>query len=78
MKEKQTRPVTVRMEQFKEELNKAVLHSGLPAYMLEILIGEYLMGISKVAREEYAQERAEWEAAQRVQPEKARDSRERV
>lgn len=77
MQKDRTRPVTVRMEQFKEELNKAVLHSELPAYILEILMGQYLMGISKVAREEYAQEQAEWETAQRVQPEKARDSRER-
>lgn len=77
MSEKPIKPVTVRMEQFKEELNKVVLHSELPAYMVEILMSQYLMGISRVAREEYAQEQAEWEAAQRVQPEEPRGSKEK-
>lgn len=59
--EKKVKPVTVRIEDFKYSLNQAVAESELPPFMLELLIGEYLAGISQVARREYEQERAEWE-----------------
>lgn len=59
------RPITVRMEGFKEELNRAVINSELPAYMLEILLGQYLQGISLIAQQEYAQDRREWEQNQK-------------
>lgn len=55
------KPVTVRIEDFKYSLNQAVAESELPPFILELLIGEYLAGISQVAGREYAQERAEWE-----------------
>lgn len=61
------RPITVRMEGFKEELNRAVANSELPAYMLEILLGQYLQGISLVAQQEYIQDRKEWEQIQKEQ-----------
>lgn len=56
------KPVTVRIEEFQADLNAAVSKSGLPAYLLEILLSQYLMGVNKVAKEEYAQFRTEWEA----------------
>lgn len=58
---KPVKPVTVRIEDFKCSLNQAVAESELPPFILELLIGEYLVGISQVARREYEQERAEWE-----------------
>ena len=58
--EKKVKPVTVRIEDFKY-LSQAVAESELPPFMLELLVGEYLAGISQVARREYEQERAEWE-----------------
>lgn len=57
----QTRPVTVRIEDFKRDLQEAVTKSELPPFMLEMIIGEYLSGVSIVARREYAQDRAQWE-----------------
>lgn len=74
METEKLRPVTVRMEQFRQELNQAVEHSELPAYLLEILMGQYLEGVSRVAQREYAQDKEEWEKQQskRVQPEKNR------
>ena len=79
METEKLRPVTVRMEQFRQDLNHAVENSELPAYLLEILMGQYLEGISRVAQREYAQDKEEWEAAQtqRAQPEKPKDSKER-
>ncbi len=72
--EKQGRPITIRMEEFKEDLNCAVTNSELPAYLLEILLGQYLQGISLVAQKEYAQDREAWE---RIQQEKAESKTER-
>ena len=60
-KTEQIRPVTVKIEDFKHDLQKAVTKSELPPFMLEMILGEYLSGVSIVARREYAQDRADWE-----------------
>lgn len=58
--EKQKKPVTMRIEELRIDLNQAVAKSELPAFLLEILIGEYLSGINVVAKKEYEQERQWW------------------
>ena len=60
-KTEQIRPVTVKIEDFKHDLQEAVTKSELPTFMLEMILGEYLSGVSIVARREYAQDRADWE-----------------
>ncbi len=55
------RPLQVKIEDFKKELQKVVAGSDLPPFLLEMIIGEYLSGISRVAEREYIQARAEWE-----------------
>lgn len=60
--QKPQRPVTVKIEDFKRDLQEAVMKSELPPFMLEMLLGEYLAGVSVVAKQEYTQSRAEWEA----------------
>lgn len=40
-----------------------VEESELPPFLLEMIIGEYLSGISVVAKREFATARAEWESA---------------
>lgn len=57
------KPVTVRLKDFKKNLNKVVAESELPPFLLEMALGEMLFGISGVAEKEYAQDRAEWEKA---------------
>lgn len=58
---KRQKPVTLKIAEFRENLSKVVAESGLPPFMLEILLGEYLAGVSRVAAQEYAQDKAEWE-----------------
>ncbi|MEE0656467.1 MAG: hypothetical protein UCO29_07305 [Blautia hansenii] len=58
---KKQKPVTVKITEFRENLSKVVAESELPPFLLEILLGEYLTGVSRVAAQEYAQDRAEWE-----------------
>lgn len=61
MKEEKLKPVTVRIEDFKNGLNQVVTESELPPFLLEMLLGEYLTGVRQVAQQEYAQDRIEWE-----------------
>lgn len=68
-KGKRIRPVTIRIAELKKDINEAVGKSELPPFMLEMVIGEYLTGISAVARKEYAQDLEEWEAAQKEEAE---------
>lgn len=58
---KPVRPVTVKIEDFRHGLNKAASESGLPPFILEMILGEMLIGISAVAKKEYAQDREAWE-----------------
>lgn len=55
------KPVTVRVEDFKKELNRVVAESQLPPFLLEMILGEMLSGMSSVAQKEYEQDREEWE-----------------
>ena len=58
-----TRPVTVRVNQLKTDIQSAVLKSELPAFMIDMILSEYLTGIKMVAQKEYTQDQAEWEKA---------------
>ena len=62
-KYKAVKPVTVKIEDFRKNLNEVVAESELPPFLLEMILGEMLSGIGSVARKEYAQDREEWEKA---------------
>lgn len=68
-KGKRIRPVTIRIAELKKDINEAVGKSELPPFMLEMVIGEYMTGVSAVAKKEYAQDLEEWEAAQKEEAE---------
>lgn len=57
------KPVTVKIEDFRKNLNEVVAGSELPPFLLEMVLGEMLAGISAVAQKEYAQDRENWEKA---------------
>ena len=57
------KPVTVKIEDFRKDLNEVVAESELPPFLLEMVLGEMLAGISSVAQKEYAQDRETWEKA---------------
>ena len=57
------KPVTVRLDDFRKNLNQVVAGSELPPFLLEMVLGEMLAGISSVAQKEYAQDRETWEKA---------------
>ena len=58
-----TRPVTVRVNQLKTDIQASVLKSELPPFIIEMILGEYLAGIRIVAQQESAHDQAEWEKA---------------
>ena len=55
----------MRVNDLKNDLNLAVRKSGLPPFMLELILGEFLSGISMVAQREYAQDLEEWKKSQK-------------
>lgn len=57
------KPVTVRLEDFKRNLNEVVAGSELPPFLLEMALGEMLSAMSMVAGKERAQDREAWEQA---------------
>ncbi|MCI8797922.1 MAG: hypothetical protein HFG89_13965 [Dorea sp.] len=65
------KPVTVKIEDFRKNLNKVVAESQLPPFLLEMVLGEMLTGIGNVARQEYTQDREVWEKACKESEEKA-------
>lgn len=59
-KPEKIKPVTVRINEFRKNLNKVVGESGLPAFLLEVLLGEYLSGVSMAAKSEYEKDLVQW------------------
>ncbi len=57
------KPVTVKIDDFRKGLNQVVAGSELPPFLLEMILGEMLAGISNVARKEYSENREAWEKA---------------
>lgn len=57
------KPVTVRLEDFKRNLNEVVAGSELPPFLLVMVLGELLTAMSGVAQKEYEQDQEAWEKA---------------
>lgn len=57
------KPVTVRLDDFRRNLNQVVADSELPPFILEMVLGEMLSAMSGVARQEIEQDREAWEQA---------------
>lgn len=57
------KPVTVRLDDFKRNLNQVVADSELPPFLLEMVLGEMLSAMSRVAEAEREQDREAWEQA---------------
>ena len=60
---KPVRPVTVKIDDFRKKLNQAVADSELPPFLLEMIVGEMLSAMSRVAGQERIQDREAWEKA---------------
>lgn len=57
------KPVTVRLEDFKRNLNEVVAGSELPPFLLVMVLGELITAMSGVAQKEYEQDQEAWEKA---------------
>lgn len=57
------KPVTVRLEDFKRNLNEVVAGSELPPFLLVMVLGELLTAMGGVAQREYEQDQEAWEKA---------------
>lgn len=68
-----TKPVTVRMKEFRTDLQKIVMKSELPAFLLEMLISEFLGGISQVAKQEYEHDQKAWDQVKNSETRESED-----
>lgn len=57
------KPVTVRLDDFRKNLNQVVAGSELPPFILEMVLGEMISAMSMVAEKERAKDREAWEKA---------------
>lgn len=57
------RPVTVRLEDLKKNLNQVVAESELPPFLLVMVLREILIPMDNIAKKEYEQDREAWEKA---------------
>ena len=57
------KPVTVKLDDFRKNLNQVVAGSELPPFLLEMVLGEMLSAMSRVAETEREQDREAWERA---------------
>lgn len=57
------KPVTVRLDDFRKNLNQVVAGSELPPFLLEMVLGEMLSAMSRVSKAEREQDRKAWEKA---------------
>ena len=60
---KPVKPVTVKIDDFRRDLNQVVADSGLPPFLLEMILGEMLSAMSRVAEQGCTQDRESWEKA---------------
>ena len=63
--ENQLKPVTIRIEELRKNLQTDMFNSQLPPFLLEMVLGELLTGISSVARKEYMDDLTKWESEQK-------------
>ena len=70
------KPVTLKLDDFRKNLNQVVAGSELPPFLLEMVLGEMLSAMSMVAEKERAQDRETWKkACAELEYERNRESR---
>lgn len=57
------KPFTVTCEDFKQELTNIINNSGLPAFVIEFILRDYLSEIRVVAQNQYRSDKARYETA---------------
>lgn len=60
--EQKIKPITLRIEEYRKGLIQLTMESALPPCLIEILLGEYLTGISMVSKKEYQEDLKKWES----------------
>ena len=57
------KPSTIVYEEFKQSLTKLINNSGLPAFIVELVLQDYLGEVKDVAQRQYQIDKAEYEKA---------------
>ena len=57
------KPITVIYEDFKQGLTSLINDSGLPAFMIEPVLRDYLEEVRRVASQQYQSDKVQYESA---------------
>ena len=57
------KPITVIYEDFKQGLTNLINNSGLPAFMIEPILQDYLEEVRMVAKQQYQSDKVQYEEA---------------
>lgn len=62
MEEQKTpiRPLSIRVTEYKKEIQEASIKSQLPLCVIEMILGEMLVAISSASKTAYENDLAEW------------------
>lgn len=55
-----TKPLSIRVEDYKRQLRDITSQSALPAFILEMILGEFLTGINRLSEAQYKTDIQEW------------------
>ncbi len=64
------KPSTIVYEEFKQDLTKLINNSGLPAFIVEFVLQDYLKEVKTVAQRQYQLDKAEYEKSLAEEKEK--------
>lgn len=57
------KPSTIIYEEFKQDLANLINKSGLPAFIIESVLKDYLVEVKALAQRQYQMDKAEYEKA---------------
>ena len=57
------KPMTVKYEEFKRDLANLINNSGLPAFVVEPVLKDYLIEIKDVVKKQYETDKSQYESS---------------
>lgn len=57
------KPITVAREEVKEKIAEVINNSGLPAFIIEPILSDFLVEVRNVAKQQYEYDKRQYELA---------------
>lgn len=67
------KPITIVHEEVKNKIAEVINSSGLPAFVIEPILNDFLIEVKNIARHQYENDKKQYEMALKKEKEKADD-----